>query len=170
MPSQGEALSMKKILLVMITFMMLASGVSMALTDAETARYLETLPLVGSYFENTDKDKRKGDVHESGVYYHEISPELFARQDFTFKKGSLKNNLNRLAKKSGWEMIWELESDYKIPSGFTIKKLRMPEIFADALVHLPIKVVFYSRNKVITVLPMYDKRETEVGGKYSVNR
>lgn len=131
-------------------------------------RYLEGLPLIGSAF--ADDDRNKNDIHEDGVYYHNISSRLFAKINFNFQKGSLRNNLDRAAKEYGWKMIWELDTDYDIPAGFTVNHRRLPEVFANALIHLPIRVMFYSKNKVIIVLPMYDKRETEVGGKYTISR
>lgn len=137
----------------------------------DTRRIMEGLPVVGEIIKDAQREDEDKEfhTHESGVYYENVTHDLFMQVNYTVRKGSLKENLERLCKKYGWQMMWELRTDYDVPVGFTIKNKRVPEIFAEAVLHLPIRVTFYTKNKVITIHPMYDKRETDVGTKYSIN-
>lgn len=132
---------------------------------------IETLPIIGKSFQTEPEFAADShDTDEAGVFYHNIPADLFMKIDYVFKVGTLKENLERAAKQYGWKLMWELRVDYDIPVDFTVKDQRLPEVFAEALEHLPIKTVFYARNKVIRVLPMYDKRESEHGSKFAISQ
>lgn len=136
----------------------------------DTRRIMEGMPVVGEIVRDAEGEKDdRYHVHDAGVYYENVTQDLFMNIDYKMQEGSLKANLINLAKKYGWKVIWNLDTDYDIPVGFLLKNRRMPEIFAEAIFHLPIKITFYSKNKVVFVQPMYDKRETDVGHKYSIN-
>lgn len=136
----------------------------------DTRRIIEGMPVVGEIVKDAKRDDEdRYHVHDSGVYYENVTQDLFMKMDYKMQEGSLKLNLVNLAKKYGWKLIWNLDTDYDIPVGFIVKDKKMPEIFAEAIFHLPIKITFYSKNKVVFVQPMYDKRETDVGHKYSIN-
>ncbi len=131
----------------------------------------ETLPIVGKAFqEDVDAVQDQFDTSDAGVFYHNISEDIFMKIDYVFKAGSLKTSLGELALKYKWNLIWEPRVDYDIPVQFDVKDKRLPEVFAEGLEHLPIKVIFYAKNKVIRVLPMYDKRESEFGSKFAISQ
>lgn len=158
---------MKKLVCLVITLLSLDLGASVLI---DTRRILEGVPIVGDIVRNAQRlDVDKFHTHDSGVFYENTTSETFPIMNYTLTKGSLRGNLERLAKKFGWAVRWDLTIDYDVPLGFTITNKRMPEIFGEALMHLPIRTTFYTKNKMIVVLPMYDKRETDVGKKYSIN-
>lgn len=147
----------------------LAFKVSSNMTKDRTV--FETLPVIGKAFQkDIEAIQDQYDTSDSGVFYHNIPEDVFMKIDFTFKPGSLKKSLEEAATKYKWKLIWEPRVDYDIPVSFSVYSKRLPEVFAEGLEHLPIKVVFYARNKVIRVLPMYDKRESEFGSKFAISQ
>lgn len=163
---------MKKLIIIFIAIVSLFAINAFADLGYDTRNMMRTLPLIGEVVD--DAQKRDGDdenfhTHESGVYYENVTHKQFENTNYMVREGSLRVNLERLAGKYGWKVKWDMDTDYEVPKGFTIVNRKMPEIFAETIVHLPVRVVFYSKNKFITVQPLYDKRETDVGTKYSIN-
>lgn len=102
-----------------------------------------------------------------GVYYGVNTKKYFQQTNYTLFVGSMRKNLDVIAKKQGWKLDWSMETDYDIPVAFNVKNKRLPELFSTITEPLPLKVVFYTRNKVIVIMPLFDKRESEIGHKYS---
>jgi hypothetical protein len=128
------------------------------------------MPYIGDIVKAAQREETsKYHSHQDGVYYENVTHEFFSPIDYFIQPGSLKLNMNNIAKKYGWKIIWNLDTDYDVPVGFPMKHTRVPEIFAELIFHLPIKIMFYTKNKVIFIEPMFDKRETDVGHKYSIN-
>ena len=162
---------MKKIfnIIFVISLFLFSFNVSASVV-VDTRRVLEGVPLVGDIIRNAQREQTDTfHTHLSGVFYENVTADIFPKIQFIVNAGSLRANLERLAKKFGWVVRWELDTDYDVPLGFTIDDKKMPEIYAEALEHLPVRTSFYSKNKVIVVAPMYDKRETDVGRKYAIN-
>lgn len=115
------------------------------------------------------KDEDKPRTHESGVYYEGTDVfKQFKEFTYAYEAGSFKDNIEKLANKAGWDLIWELDVDFKIPRPFTYKNLRFPEHLAELTKHIPVKTVLYSKNKILLMMPMYDKRESDIGEKHSI--
>lgn len=102
-----------------------------------------------------------------GVYYGINTKEKFQPTNYSLFVGSMRKNLDVIAKKHGWKLDWSMETDYDIPVAFNVQNKRLPELFSTITEQLPVKVTFYTRNKVIVVMPLFDKRESEIGHKYS---
>ncbi|MBP9722214.1 MAG: hypothetical protein KBD64_03530 [Gammaproteobacteria bacterium] len=106
---------------------------------------------------------------KEGILYEQSTKNLFKKISYRFTIGSLKKNLVTLAERHDWRIDWALDTDYDIPREFVINNKTVPEIFAESTVHLPIKTMFYAKNKMITVMPMYDKKESDFSDEYSVD-
>lgn len=104
-----------------------------------------------------------------GVYYERDTKQHFKKIEYKFRVGSLKNNIHALVQKYGYKLHWNLDTDYDIPGDFVIKNKTLPEIVAESTVHLPIKTMFYTRNRLVTMFPMYDKKESDFSNEYTVD-
>jgi len=104
-----------------------------------------------------------------GVFYEKGTKRTFKKINYKFKVGGLKANLLELTAKCGYKLHWNLDTDYDIPGEFTIRNKVLPEIIAEATTHLPIKTMFYTKNHMITMMPMYDKKESDFSDEYTVD-
>ncbi len=105
----------------------------------------------------------------SGVYYENNTKRLFKKMNYKFKTGSLRNNITALIHGSGYKLHWNLDTDYDVPAEFTIRNKNVPEIVAEATSHLPVKTMFYTKNRMVTMMPMYDKKESDYSNEYTVD-
>ena len=104
-----------------------------------------------------------------GVYYEPGTKRQFKKMNYKFKTGSLRNNITALIHGSGYRLDWNLDTDYDVPSEFTIRNKTIPEIVAEATTHLPVKTMFYTKNRMVTMMPMYDKKESDFSDEYTVD-
>ncbi len=109
------------------------------------------------------------EMSPDGILYEPSTKKLFKTINYRFMVGSLKKNLVTLAERHDWRIDWNLDTDYVIPREFVVLNKTVPQIFSDATAHLPIKTMFYSKNRMITIMPMYDKKESDFSDEYSVD-
>lgn len=71
-----------------------------------------------------------------------------------FFPGSLKANVERVARQYGWkQVIWDSPDDYRWVAYTKIRKNKLQDILRVALVNYPLKAVFYKGNHVLVIKP-----------------
>lgn len=72
----------------------------------------------------------------------------------TLVRGSLKNNLTRVAAEQGWgQVVWGLSYDYTWPKQQTISASTLQGVLNKILLPYPLKAVIYQRDNVIVIKP-----------------
>lgn len=69
-------------------------------------------------------------------------------------QGSLKDNIERIAKENGWhKVVWNVSYDYSWVTTMPIKSNNLIGAFNMILKNYPVKAIFYKGNKVIEITP-----------------
>lgn len=108
-------------------------------------------------------------INVDSIHYFGKSKNFFLKKDYKIPVGSLKDTLINIAKKEGFDVHWNLASDYVIPHSYVERNKTIPELFSIMTENLPIFTMFYIKNRMITVRPMYDKRESDTSDKYAID-
>ncbi|MGB6976785.1 MAG: hypothetical protein WBE18_04950 [Gammaproteobacteria bacterium] len=67
--------------------------------------------------------------------------------------GSLRNNIQHIAGRCGWETVWNPPCDYRWYGITRISGMNLSDVFRKMLKNYPVQAVFYQGNRVLAVGP-----------------
>lgn len=94
--------------------------------------------------------------HEEPLYPSKIThlPESEIFNTLTFYPGSLKENIQRVAKECGWQVvIWKTPYDYNWVGTTHFADSYLPDILHKVLDSLPLQAIFYEGNHILVIAP-----------------
>ena len=87
-----------------------------------------------------------------GKLYHDGSSQRPIT--ITLNQGSLKQNVERIARANGWSnLVWKPRHDYKWTGTTKITAYSLQGIYKKMLQHYPVQAVFYEGNHVLVIVP-----------------
>ena len=70
--------------------------------------------------------------------------------------GTLKSNIQRLAKQFHWEqVVWQLPVDYRLVGHYSVTGQKETDLFEHLIEQLPVQLIFYKTNRTLLVKPAY---------------
>jgi hypothetical protein len=94
--------------------------------------------------------------HEAPTYSEKIirMPESQTFNTLTFYPGSLKENIQRIAKECGWNVVvWKTPYDYNWVGTTHFVDSYLPDILHKVLNGFPLQAVFYEGNHILVIVP-----------------
>lgn len=81
-------------------------------------------------------------------------PASTPKTPFTFYSGSLKENIQRIAKECGWgTVVWKTPYDYRWMGTTHFVDNYLPDILNKVLNGYPLQAVFYQGNHILVIIP-----------------
>ncbi len=82
-----------------------------------------------------------------------ITHQWIPQAQFIFYPGSLKQNIQRVAKDFGWPIVWKPENDYQWVGTARLASNSLPFILDKILRNFPLQAIFYSGNHILVITP-----------------
>lgn len=103
-----------------------------------------------------EKAQQPSETIQPSVVFHS-TVKIIKPPTTTFNvvySGSLKNNIERLAKQYGWDqVVWNAPSDYTWVGNTRINATTLPGVLNQLLADFPLQAVFYQGNHVLEIIP-----------------
>lgn len=100
---------------------------------------------------NTYTYKNNNQISSSSTYMYKNTKSYNASIAVALYPGSLKNNIDRIARENGWKMVWNEENDYQWVTYTRIEKPSFAEVMKAILADYPLQGVFYEGNQVLVI-------------------
>ena len=72
----------------------------------------------------------------------------------TVYPGSLRTNINRIAKRFGWmQVVWRASYDYKWVGTTKLRAANLPDLLSQLIEDYPLQAVFYQGNHILVITP-----------------